>query len=86
MSPAPLLSASLAPAPPPHTHHAHRHIDANALVATLQNHSALLPSRVTPKLFQYNMKNACLNNPQHVVLPEVGGGRVCVQVGRLWVE
>ena len=63
-----------------------RHIDANALVATLQNHSALLPSRVTPKLFQYNMKNACLNNPQHVVLPEVGGGRVCVQVGRLWVE
>jgi hypothetical protein len=29
------------------------------------------PRRVTPQLFQYNIKAACLNNPQRIVLPEV---------------
>ena len=61
------------PAPDVSPAHVHRrHIDANTLMTTMQNHNALQTSRVTPKLFQYNMRNACLSNPQHVVLPEVG--------------
>ena len=46
------------------------------LLATLHSHNVLLPSRMTPQLFQYNMKNSCLSDPQHIVLPEVSlGGR-----------
>lgn len=52
-----------------------KHIDANMLMGALHSYNLTQTSRVTPKLFQYNMNNSCLSNPQHIVLPEV---RICV--------
>jgi hypothetical protein len=48
-----------------------KHIDANMLMGALHNYGLSQTTRVTPKLFQYTINNACLSNPQRIVLPEV---------------
>lgn len=53
-----------------------RYIDADALFANLQSQKTIGPPRVTPQLFQYNIKAACLSNPQRIVLPESEDKRV----------
>uniref|UniRef100_A0A7R9VBV4 Phosphate acetyltransferase n=3 Tax=Chlamydomonas euryale TaxID=1486919 RepID=A0A7R9VBV4_9CHLO len=54
-----------------------RYIDANSLVASMQNKKLSgAPMRVTPQLFLYNIKATCLRSPQHIVLPESEDPRV----------
>eukprot|EP00955_Chlamydomonas_euryale_P057299 356713-Chlamydomonas_euryale.AAC.1 len=56
-----------------------RYIDANSLVASMQNKKLSgAPMRVTPQLFLYNIKATCLRSPQHIVLPEVCDN-ICVK-------
>lgn len=54
----------------------HRFIDADMILSAMQSHNALLINRVTPKLFQYSMRQACMKSPQRIVLPESDDHRV----------
>jgi hypothetical protein len=52
-----------------------KHFDANTLVAGLEKEEATITSRnvMTPKMFAHMVKIKCMDNPQHIVLPEVRG-------------
>lgn len=52
-----------------------KHVDANQIVAALERFESI-PARMTPKMFQHSIKSRCKQNPQKIVLPEVGGVNV----------
>eukprot|EP00775_Hariotina_reticulata_P002839 gene2839-3132_t len=55
-----------------------QYFDANTLVAGLEKEEAIITSSkvMTPKMFAHRVKMKCIENPQHIVLPEGAEPRV----------